>query len=252
MSIRVSPAHFSGTSKVFGRDPDHLAAIVRGLAIDMIQVKIDAAEVGSFTGTAGAALVNLIVPSEPFDATSAAGSQLAAFDAAMGKVESALAVLAQKLNPVQAVADLDPIIYQGTVAVAVTIPGLDKTVTVAGMPILANIAGSFAGTPLASPAAEASTDGAEAVSNAGIWRPWSGERKGDEGEHRLFAFLTTQANAVVAPIHAKAMPVILTTPEDCETWLGEPAEAALALQRPAPDDLLRIVATGAKSDPIAA
>jgi hypothetical protein len=36
------PAHFSGTSKVFGRDPEHLAAIIRGLAADIIQFKIDA------------------------------------------------------------------------------------------------------------------------------------------------------------------------------------------------------------------
>src|SRR3954469_20742031 len=32
-------------------------------------------------------------------------------------------------------------------------------------------------------------------------------RKG-ELEHRLFSFLTTEANAVVGPIHPKAMPVI--------------------------------------------
>jgi hypothetical protein len=32
-----------------------------------------------------------------------------------------------------------------------------------------------------------------------------------EGEHELFGFLTTEANSVVAPIHPKAMPVILTT-----------------------------------------
>jgi putative SOS response-associated peptidase YedK len=87
---------------------------------------------------------------------------------------------------------------------------------------------------------------------AGIWRPWTGARKGEEGEHHLYAFLTTQANAVVAPIHAKAMPVILTTEEASETWLTAPAEEALALQQPAADDFLRIVATGAKSDPIAA
>jgi len=30
-------------------------------------------------------------------------------------------------------------------------------------------------------------------------------------------------NAVVAPIHAKATPVILTTPEQCETWMTAPA-----------------------------
>jgi putative SOS response-associated peptidase YedK len=35
-----------------------------------------------------------------------------------------------------------------------------------------------------------------------------------DGEHELFGFLTTEANAIVAPIHPKAMPVILTTTEE--------------------------------------
>lgn len=41
---------------------------------------------------------------------------------------------------------------------------------------------------------------------AGIWRPWTGLRKGEEGEHQLSSFLTTEANDTVRPIHAKAMP----------------------------------------------
>ena len=43
-------------------------------------------------------------------------------------------------------------------------------------------------------------------------------RKVKEGEttNDLFAFLTTEPNAIVAPIHAKAMPVILTTQEEIE------------------------------------
>jgi len=53
---------------------------------------------------------------------------------------------------------------------------------------------------------------------------------------------------VVAPIHAKAMPVVFSTEDACETWLTAPVEEALALQLPAPDDLLRTVASGAKSD----
>ncbi len=52
---------------------------------------------------------------------------------------------------------------------------------------------------------------------AGIWTTWHGRRgsKADpvEGQHRLFGFLTTQANAVVGRLHPKAMPVILTKPE---------------------------------------
>ena len=85
---------------------------------------------------------------------------------------------------------------------------------------------------------------------AGIWRPWTGVRKKAEGEmeHRLFSFLTTEANAVVAPIHPKAMPVILTTPDEIETWLTAPTEAALQLQRPLPDEALRIVARGERKD----
>jgi putative SOS response-associated peptidase YedK len=83
---------------------------------------------------------------------------------------------------------------------------------------------------------------------AGIWRLWSGERKGESGEHRLFAFLTTDSNDVVRPIHAKAMPVILTASEEWEIWLrGSPGEAA-ALQNLLPNEALHIVARGEKSD----
>ena len=34
---------------------------------------------------------------------------------------------------------------------------------------------------------------------AGIWRPVFGERKGEAGEHLVFAFLTTEPNAEVTP-----------------------------------------------------
>jgi putative SOS response-associated peptidase YedK len=83
---------------------------------------------------------------------------------------------------------------------------------------------------------------------AGIWRPWTGDRRGEVAEHRLFAFLTTQPNAIVAPTHGKAMPVVLSTEQECETWLTAPAEEALALQRPAPDELLKVVTKGARQD----
>jgi putative SOS response-associated peptidase YedK len=69
-----------------------------------------------------------------------------------------------------------------------------------------------------------------------------------DGQHELFGFLTTEANAVVAPIHPKAMPVILTTPAEVDLWLLADAPKALELQRPLPDDLMRIVASGARED----
>jgi putative SOS response-associated peptidase YedK len=60
--------------------------------------------------------------------------------------------------------------------------------------------------------------------------------------------LTTDANAIVAPIHPKAMPVILTTPTEVDVWLEGETLDALALQKPLPDDALHIVAKGEKED----
>jgi putative SOS response-associated peptidase YedK len=83
---------------------------------------------------------------------------------------------------------------------------------------------------------------------AGIWRPFFGERKQEGGEHLVFAFLTTEPNGVVGPVHEKAMPVILDSEEAREMWMKGSAKEALALQRPAADDALRVVATGQKQD----
>lgn len=87
---------------------------------------------------------------------------------------------------------------------------------------------------------------------AGVWRVWSGTRGTKaapvDGEHRLFSFLTTDANALVAPVHPKAMPVLLTTPEACTAWLTGSIEELIDMQRPLPDDALQIVATGKRKD----
>jgi putative SOS response-associated peptidase YedK len=80
---------------------------------------------------------------------------------------------------------------------------------------------------------------------AGLWTPWRGVRGPKsapvDGQHELFGFLTTEANAVVAAIHPKAMPVILTTPEEVDLWLLAAAPKALALQ-------LHILATSESMD----
>ncbi len=44
--------------------------------------------------------------------------------------------------------------------------------------------------------------------------------------------------------------MILTKPEEVETWMTAPPEETLKLQRPLPDGKLRIVARGAKEDPV--
>ncbi|WP_149541418.1 SOS response-associated peptidase [Siccirubricoccus phaeus] len=81
-------------------------------------------------------------------------------------------------------------------------------------------------------------------------RGWRSVRKVKDGEtvDDLFAFLTTTPNAEVGAIHPKAMPVILTRPEDLEAWMTAPAAEALKLQRPLPDGSLQIVARGGKQD----
>ncbi|WP_334193546.1 SOS response-associated peptidase [Pararhodobacter sp.] len=77
---------------------------------------------------------------------------------------------------------------------------------------------------------------------AGIWVPrWTSIRKLRDGETTddLFGFLTCPPNGVVAPIHPKAMPVVLIEPDDWQAWLqGAPAAA---LQRPLPDGSLTLV-----------
>jgi putative SOS response-associated peptidase YedK len=87
---------------------------------------------------------------------------------------------------------------------------------------------------------------------AGIWTTWHGKRGTKtnpvEGEHQLFGFLTTDANAEVGAIHPKAMPVILNRPNQIEEWLTARTEDALEMQKPLSDGVLQIVARGQKED----
>lgn len=70
---------------------------------------------------------------------------------------------------------------------------------------------------------------------AGLWEGW---RAPDGTIVRSFTIITTEANAGLRPIHER-MPVILP-PEVYTAWLdpATPADDALAMLRPAPDDLL--------------
>jgi putative SOS response-associated peptidase YedK len=91
---------------------------------------------------------------------------------------------------------------------------------------------------------------------AGIWTSWHGRRgtKANpvEGEHQLFGFLTTDANAEVGAIHPKAMPAILTQADQIEAWLTLPVPEALQMQKSLPDGALKIVAQGEKQDGVTA
>ena len=84
---------------------------------------------------------------------------------------------------------------------------------------------------------------------AGIWRPWHGERlvkvEGKERRERrtqdfeLYAFLTAEPNGTVAAIHPKAMPAILTEPDEMLRWLSG-GEDSFDLQRPLPDEMVSL------------
>ncbi|WEK43002.1 MAG: SOS response-associated peptidase family protein [Candidatus Sphingomonas colombiensis] len=69
------------------------------------------------------------------------------------------------------------------------------------------------------------------VSFAGVWRP------SDKGD--LFAFLTCPPNPLVAPIHPKAMPVLLHE-DDEERWLACPFDEAIELAQPYPSQLMAV------------
>jgi hypothetical protein len=71
---------------------------------------------------------------------------------------------------------------------------------------------------------------------------------GNIGDHTLFSIMTTEPNAVVEPIHEKAMPVMLMTPEDVEQWLrGHTVDDALKMQKPAPDNAIVVRPTEKKA-----
>ena len=79
---------------------------------------------------------------------------------------------------------------------------------------------------------------------AGLWRRENDDLLDLEHPRCVHTMVTTEANDLVRPIHAKGrMPVILRQ-EDYETWLTGSVEEAAALLRPFPSSEMRIVLQG--------
>ena len=77
------------------------------------------------------------------------------------------------------------------------------------------------------------------IAFAGLYERW---RDGTGDEIDTVAILTCPANRIIAPLHDR-MPVVLAH-QDFDAWLdvkGTAPEAALALLRPAPDDLFEAI-----------
>jgi putative SOS response-associated peptidase YedK len=72
---------------------------------------------------------------------------------------------------------------------------------------------------------------------AGLWETWADR---DGGEIDSACVITVDANATLRPIHDR-MPAIVA-PADFDRWLTSPdPDEAMALLRPAPDDLLQAI-----------
>lgn len=81
---------------------------------------------------------------------------------------------------------------------------------------------------------------------AGIWRRHRGpvKRDGPVVDLDVYAFMTTTPNALVATVNHERMPVLLTRPEEFDTWMHGTPQEAMALAREYPAEQMQIVQSG--------
>ncbi len=72
------------------------------------------------------------------------------------------------------------------------------------------------------------------------------KKNGETVEQEVFAFMTTEPNALTASINHERMPVLLSNPDDFETWLSAPPQEAFKLARSYAAEQMQIVQSGSE------
>jgi putative SOS response-associated peptidase YedK len=84
----------------------------------------------------------------------------------------------------------------------------------------------------------------------GVWTRYRGplKKNGDNVDQEVFAFMTTEPNALTASINHERMPVLMSDPGDFETWLSGSTEDAFKLARSYAAEQMRIVQSGSERE----
>jgi putative SOS response-associated peptidase YedK len=84
----------------------------------------------------------------------------------------------------------------------------------------------------------------------GVWTRYRGplKKNGDNVDQEVFAFMTTEPNALTASINHERMPVLISDPADFETWLSGSTEDSFKLARSYAAEQMRIVQFGAERE----
>ena len=66
----------------------------------------------------------------------------------------------------------------------------------------------------------------------------------EDVDQQVFAFMTTEPNALTSSINHERMPVLISDPADFETWLSGSPDEAFKLSRSYARERMRIVQSG--------
>lgn len=130
-SIKITPSHFQGSGRVFTRESNGLANILRSMLTDTARLKVEVSAVPDFTdnstGVAASAFAALPSLGAAIDATTAGGVTTASFNVATVKFQNAGKVISNSISVALTLLGL-PVTASatGTQVAADTIPALDK------------------------------------------------------------------------------------------------------------------------------